>query len=97
MNLDGKPFDQSEKGKPVKLNLNSVIKGWQEGLQLMKAGSKYKFYIPSELGYGEFGSPDGKIKPNSALIFEVELVSVEQPQPIDPASMPQAPEAKPGE
>ncbi len=97
MGLDGKVFDQSEKGKPIKLNLNGVIKGWQEGLQLMKTGSKYKFYIPSELGYGEFGSPDGKIKPNAALIFEVELVSVEQPQKLDPANMPQIPDVAPGQ
>lgn len=88
--IDGETFDESEKGKPVKFSLNGVIKGWQEGLKLMKAGSKYKFYIPSELAYGEMGSPDGQIKPNSALVFEVELVSVQAPQSAA-AQMPQTP------
>ncbi|MFA5619915.1 MAG: FKBP-type peptidyl-prolyl cis-trans isomerase [Weeksellaceae bacterium] len=75
--MDGEIFDQS-KGEPVEFPLRGVIKGWQEGLKLMKAGSKYKFYIPSELAYGEFGTPDGSIKPNEVLVFDVELISVEE-------------------
>lgn len=89
--IDGKTFDESKKGEPVKFNLSGVIKGWQEGLKLMKAGSKYKFYIPSELAYGEFGSPDGSIKPNSTLIFDVELLSTQEPQKVDSSTLPQIP------
>lgn len=74
---DGKTFDESKKGEPAKFPLQNVIKGWQEGLQLMKVGSKYKFYIPGSLAYGEFGSPDGKIGPNEVLVFDVELLNVE--------------------
>ena len=73
--IDGKVFDQS-RDTPIKFPLTNVIQGWQEGLQLMKEGAKYKLYIPSELAYGERGMP-GSIEPNSVLIFEVELVSVE--------------------
>jgi FKBP-type peptidyl-prolyl cis-trans isomerase FkpA len=82
---DGKTFDESKKGEPAKFPLQNVIKGWQEGLQLMKVGSKYKFYIPGNLAYGEYGSPDGKIGPNEVLVFDVELVSAEEM----PAQMPQ--------
>src|SRR5690554_8013551 len=71
--IDGKVFDQS-RDTPIKFPLTNVIQGWQEGLQLMKEGAKYKLYIPSELAYGERGMP-GSIEPNSVLIFEVELVS----------------------
>ena len=56
--------------------LNGVIRGWTEGLQLMKEGGTYMFYIPSDLAYGENPRPGGPIKPNNALIFKVELVSV---------------------
>lgn len=73
--IDGNVFDQT-KGEPIKFPLNGVISGWQEGLQLMNEGAKYKLYIPSELAYGERGMP-GSIEPNSVLIFDVELVSVE--------------------
>ena len=76
--IDGKqPFDESKKGEPAKFPLQNVIAGWKEGLQLMKVGAKYKFYIPGNLAYGEYGSPDGKIGPNETLIFDVELVSAE--------------------
>lgn len=89
--IDGKTFDSSEKGNPVKFPIKNVIKGWQEGLKLMKVGSKYKFYIPGSLAYGEYGSPDGKIGPNETLVFDVELVSTEEaPEQQQPIMVPNA-------
>ena len=84
--LDGTEFDSSYKrGQPASFPVNGVIHGWTEALQLMKPGSKWKLFIPSELAYGESGRPS--IPPNSVLIFEVELLSVQAPPP--PAAPPQ--------
>lgn len=73
--IDGNEFDSSiKRGTPARFNVSGVIKGWTEGLQLMSAGSKYKFFIPYQLAYGEMGSQ--RIKPYSTLIFEVELLEI---------------------
>src|SRR5690349_4621562 len=73
---DGTVFDSSyDRGQPATFPLNRVIKGWTEGVQLMSPGSKFKFTIPPELGYGAAGA-GGKIPPNSVLVFEVELIKI---------------------
>ena len=73
---DGTVFDSSvDRGQPSEFGVNQVIKGWTEGLQLMKPGAKYKFFIPQELSYGA-QKRGAKIKPFSALVFEVELLEV---------------------
>lgn len=74
--MDGTVFDSSyERDNPASLPLNGVISGWQEGLQLMSEGAKYKLYVPAELAYGEEGAGN-RIGPNEALVFEVELLEV---------------------
>ncbi len=76
--ISGEEFDSSySRGQPVTFPLANVIPGWTEGVQLMTPGSKYKFFIPSNLAYGERGA-GVKIGPNETLVFEVELISVEK-------------------
>jgi FKBP-type peptidyl-prolyl cis-trans isomerase FklB len=75
--LDGKVFDSSvQRNEPATFPVSGVIKGWTEALQLMKTGSKYKLYVPSDLAYGERGA-GGDIGPHQTLIFEVELLSIQ--------------------
>ncbi|WJJ96331.1 FKBP-type peptidyl-prolyl cis-trans isomerase [Algibacter luteus] len=75
--IDGTVFDSSvDRGEPTEFGVTQVIKGWTEGLQLMPVGSKYKFFIPSDLAYGGNPRPGGAIKPNSTLIFDVELLEI---------------------
>lgn len=73
--IDSTKFDSSvDRGTPAEFGVNQVIKGWQEGLQLMPVGSKFRLYIPYELGYGENGT--GPIPPYSTLIFDVDLLDI---------------------
>jgi FKBP-type peptidyl-prolyl cis-trans isomerase FklB len=93
--VDGKVFDSSEGHEPVTFQLNQVIPGWTEGLQLMSIGSKYKFYIPGNIAYGEQGVPQAGIGPNETLIFDVQLLDIvkETPQiqvPQVPSNMPKS-------
>ena len=75
--LDGTVFDSSvDKGKPIEMRVNQFVKGFGEGLQLMSVGSKYKLFIPQELGYGGTPRPGGVIKPFMTLVFEVELLEI---------------------
>lgn len=75
--IDGTVFDSSyERGQPATFPVNGVIAGWTEALQLMKEGAKWRLFIPSELAYGSQGAGDA-IGPNAALIFDVELLSVD--------------------
>lgn len=76
--LDGTEFDSSlSRGQPATFGLTQVIAGWTEGVQLMSVGSKYEFFVPADLGYGDRGTPGGPIGPNAVLIFEVELLGIE--------------------
>jgi FKBP-type peptidyl-prolyl cis-trans isomerase len=75
--IDGTVFDSSVKrGQTASFGLNQVIRGWTEGLQFMKEGDKFRFFIPAELAYGDNPRPGGVIKPGAALIFDVELFKV---------------------
>ncbi len=82
--INGTEFDASyNRGQPLIYPMTAVIRGWTEGLQLMGIGSKYKFYIPYELGYGAFGSPPA-IPGGAALIFEIELLDIKKGKTADP-------------
>lgn len=75
--IDGTVFDSSvDRGKPYETGVGQVVQGWIEGLQLMNVGSKYKFFVPQELGYGATPRPGGAIKPFAPMVFELELLEI---------------------
>jgi len=75
--IDGTIFDSSvDRGEPAQFTVGGVIKGWTDALQLMKAGSRWKLFIPAEMAYGNYSPPGSNIPPGSLLIFDVELLSV---------------------
>ena len=79
--IDGMEFDSSRRrGAAARFPANQVIEGWVEGLQLMSEGDRVRFFVPPELAYGEDGTPGGPIGPNQALIFDVELLKVTNPE-----------------
>lgn len=83
--LDGKTFDSTyDRKEPAMFQLEQVVPGWKEGISLMPVGSKYRFWIPSDLGYGEQGTPGGPIGPNAMLVFEVELLDIVKPDQAPP-------------
>jgi hypothetical protein len=81
--IDGKEFDSSAKhgGKPARFPVRGVVPGWTAALQMMPVGSKWEVFVPSALAYGDAPQRGGGIEPGSTLIFEMELVSIEPPQP----------------
>lgn len=88
---DGSTFDSSvERGQPATFPLNRVIPCWTEGLQKMKVGGKARLFCPSNIGYGDRGSPP-KIRGGAALVFDVELLGIEPPAPASPPAAPAAP------
>lgn len=96
--IDGKEFDSSAKsGHPGRFQVNQVVQGWSEALQRMKVGSKWELYLPSNVGYGDVGRQPS-IEPGATLIFEMELVGIETPQPLtsDIIRVPSAEELKAG-
>jgi FKBP-type peptidyl-prolyl cis-trans isomerase FklB len=81
--IDGKEFDSSYKrGEPATFPVNGVIKGWTEALQLMPVGSKWQLFLPADLAYGDRGA-GADIGPGATLIFEVELMSIQQAKPAE--------------
>lgn len=77
--IDGTVFDSSvDRGQPASFPVSGVIPGWTEALQMMGVGSKWKLFLPSNLAYGERGAAGGKIGPNTVLVFEVELLSIDK-------------------
>jgi FKBP-type peptidyl-prolyl cis-trans isomerase FklB len=91
MLIDNTEFDSSYKrGQPATFPVGGVIKGWTEALQLMPVGSKWQLFIPSDLAYGARGGPGGGIGPNAALVFEVELISIQPKAQVQTPANPNA-------
>jgi FKBP-type peptidyl-prolyl cis-trans isomerase FklB len=84
--INGKVFDGTEEGMPVRFKVNQLISGWSEALSLMRVGDRWQVVIPAGLAYGSAGTPDGAIPPNQTLVFELQLIKVVPPKlrPADP-------------
>ena len=84
--INGKVFDGTEPGMPVRFKVNSLISGWSEALCLMRVGDHWQLVIPAGLAYGDRGDPGGAVPPNQTLVFDLELVKVVPPRirPADP-------------
>ena len=94
--VDNTEFDSSYKrGEPIKIPVGQVIKGWTEAIELMPVGSKWQLFVPSDLAYGERGAPGSPIGPNSTLIFDVELLSIEPKAPAAKEPAKEAPKDQP--
>ena len=78
--INGKVFDGTEPGMPVRFKVNTLISGWSEALVLMRVGDRWQIVIPSHLAYGEAGTPDGSIPPNQTLVFDLELLKAVPPK-----------------
>lgn len=94
--LDGTQFDASPEGQPRTFNLRSVIKGWTEGIPLMQVGSKYRFWIPAALAYGNNPRPGSVIRPGHTLVFDIDLVEI-KPKPAPKATSSTGPKPDRGE
>ena len=78
--INGKVFDGTEPGMPVRFKVNSLISGWSEALALMRVGDRWQIVIPAPLAYGETGAQNGSIPPNQTLVFDLELVKAVPPK-----------------
>ncbi len=88
--IDGKEFDSSyQRNQPATFNLGGVIKGWTEGVSMMKKGAKWQLFIPSSLAYGDNAGPGGGTPPGATLTFEIELINFETPPAPKPPPLPQ--------
>jgi FKBP-type peptidyl-prolyl cis-trans isomerase FklB len=76
--IDGTVFETTDGQEPVSFPVNGVIQGWTQALELMPVGSKWTIYLPTSLAYGENPQPGGQIEPNMALIFDIELISIDK-------------------
>jgi FKBP-type peptidyl-prolyl cis-trans isomerase len=88
--INGTVFDGTEPGMPVRFRVDTLISGWSEALQLMRVGDHWQVVVPSDLAYGEQGTPDGAIPPNQTLVFDLELVKCVPPKlvPVKPDENP---------
>jgi FKBP-type peptidyl-prolyl cis-trans isomerase len=82
--INGKVFDATEPGLPATFQVNQLIKGWTEALELMRVGDHWQIVIPASLGYGTRGAGEGTIPPNQTLVFDLTLIAVEPPPPAPP-------------
>jgi FKBP-type peptidyl-prolyl cis-trans isomerase len=81
--INGTTFDGTEPGMPTRFRVDQLISGWSEALQLMRVGDHWEIAIPSDLAYGEHGTPDGSVPPNQTLVFDLELEKCQPSRPVE--------------